>query len=121
MQYRLSIGGMSCAGCVGAVEKLLRGVAGVDSAEVNFAEHSALVNGDVPIEQLIAAVFDGGYEAAELKSLEEEQEERERVDSARYRQHIRQSIISGTVGIILMAGAMSGWFPPIVSEYGQYF
>ncbi|MCW8983159.1 MAG: heavy metal translocating P-type ATPase, partial [Gammaproteobacteria bacterium] len=121
MQYRLSIGGMSCAGCVGAVEKLLRGVAGVDSAEVNFAEHSALVNGDVPIEQLIAAVFDGGYEAAELKSLEEEQEERERVDSARYRQHIRQSIISGTVGIILMAGAMSGWFPTIVSEYGQYF
>lgn len=121
MQYRLSIGGMSCAGCVAAVEKLLRDVPGVDQAEVNFAEHSAVIDGDVQIQQLIDTVVDGGYEAAELKSLEVEQAEREAADSASYVRHIRQALISGIVGSVLMVGAMSGWFPQIASEHGQQF
>lgn len=121
MQYRLSIGGMSCAGCVAAVEKLLREIPGVEQAEVNFAEHSAVVEGDVAIQQLIDAVVNGGYAAAELKSLEEEQAEREAADSASYTQHIRQAIIAGSIGSVLMVGAMSGWFPQIASEHGQQF
>ena len=121
MQYRLSIGGMSCAGCVASVEKLLRAEPGVESVEVNFAEHSAVVDGDVEIQQLINAVFAGGYEAAELKSLEEEQSEREAADSASYDQHIRQTIIAGFVGAVLMVGSMAGWFPQIASENGQLF
>lgn len=121
MQYRLSIGGMSCAGCVAAVEKLLREIPGVEQAEVNFAEHSAVVEGDVAIQQLIDAVVSGGYAAAELKSLEEEQAEREAADSASYTQHIRQAIIAGSIGSVLMVGAMSGWFPQIASEHGQQF
>ncbi|MCK4574531.1 MAG: copper-translocating P-type ATPase, partial [candidate division Zixibacteria bacterium] len=121
MQYRLSIGGMSCAGCVASVEKLLRGVPGAESVEVNFAEHSAVVDGDIEIQQLIDAVFAGGYEAAELKSLEEEQSEREAADSASYRQHIHQTIIAGSVGTVLMVGSMAGWFPQIASEHGQQF
>jgi Cu+-exporting ATPase len=121
MQYRLSIGGMSCAGCVASVEKLLRGVSGVASAEVNFAEHTALVEGDVALSQLINAVVDGGYQAAEMKSLEEEQSDRERTDALHYSQHIRQAVIAGSVGTILMVGSMSGWFPQIASEHGQLF
>ncbi len=121
MQYRLSIGGMSCAGCVASVEKLLRWVPGAESVEVNFAEHSAVVDGDIEIQQLIDAVFAGGYEAAELKSLEEEQSEREAADSASYRQHIHQTIIAGSVGTVLMVGSMAGWFPQIASEHGQQF
>jgi len=121
MQYRLSIGGMSCAGCVASVEKLLRAAPGVESVEVNFAEHSAVVDGDIEIQQLISAVFDGGYEAAELKSLEEEQSEREAADSASYDRHIRQTIIAGSVGGLLMVGSMAGWFPQIASENGQLF
>ncbi|NOR51912.1 MAG: heavy metal translocating P-type ATPase, partial [Gammaproteobacteria bacterium] len=121
MQYRLSIGGMSCAGCVASVEKLLRGVPGIEAVEVNFAEHSAVVDGDVEIQQLINVVFAGGYEAAELKSLEEEQAEREAADSASYRKHIHQTIIAGSVGALLMVGSMAGWFPQIASEHGQQF
>ncbi len=37
----LSIGSMSCAGCVATVEQALLKVPGVTSASVNFAEHTA--------------------------------------------------------------------------------
>ena len=39
----LSVGGMSCAGCVATVEKALQGVTGVEEANVNFADHTATV------------------------------------------------------------------------------
>ena len=62
---RLSIGSMSCAGCVAAVEKALQSVAGVDSAAVNFAEHTAEVRGDVDTAALCKAVVDAGYKVIE--------------------------------------------------------
>jgi Cu+-exporting ATPase len=71
-QIHLSIGGMSCAGCVAAVEKALQAVPGVDEAAVSFAEHTALVSGAVDVDTLVKAVVDAGYEAAELKSLDDE-------------------------------------------------
>ena len=46
---RLSVLGMRCAGCVGEVEGALRAVSGVTSADVNFADHTALVNGQADI------------------------------------------------------------------------
>jgi len=42
---RLSILGMRCAGCVSAVEGALAAVTGVESVNVNFADHSARVMG----------------------------------------------------------------------------
>ena len=46
---RLSIGSMSCAGCVASVEKALQQVEGVTSASVNFAEHTAEAEGSVAV------------------------------------------------------------------------
>ena len=43
-EYRLSIGGMACAGCVSAVEEALTGVVGVQSAVVNLGERTANVS-----------------------------------------------------------------------------
>ena len=60
----LSISGMSCAGCVAAVENTLRGVPGVVAAQVNFADRSAQVSGAVTADTLIAAVRAAGYDAA---------------------------------------------------------
>jgi Cu+-exporting ATPase len=57
---RLSISGMSCAGCVTTVENALRGVPGVNEASVNFAEHTATVTGDVDPQTLVQAVVDAG-------------------------------------------------------------
>ena len=53
---RLSISGMSCAGCVATVENALKNVPGVTEAAVNFAEHTATVHGNVDPKALVAAV-----------------------------------------------------------------
>ncbi len=59
----LRIGGMTCASCVGRVEKALRAVPGVLDASVNLATEKATVHGGDPA-RLAAAVRDAGYEAA---------------------------------------------------------
>jgi Cu+-exporting ATPase len=63
---RLAITGMRCAGCVASVEKALRAVPGVQSAEVNFADLSALVSGNATANDLVRAVAQAGYQASEI-------------------------------------------------------
>ena len=61
----ISVGGMTCASCVGRVEKALRKVPGVLSASVNLATESARiqVQGDASMEALLRrAVRDAGYD-----------------------------------------------------------
>ncbi len=119
--HRLSIGGMSCAGCVAAVEDALRKVPGVTQANVNFAEHTAEVRGEAAPAVLIKAVVDAGYEAAELKGLEDEQEEREAREMAEYRALLKMAGAAAIVGFPLMIGGWFGWFPPLVTDNGQVF
>jgi Cu+-exporting ATPase len=62
----LDIGGMTCASCVGRVEKALHRVPGVTAAEVNLATEVATVRFDptqVRPEELTAAVTRAGYMA----------------------------------------------------------
>jgi Cu+-exporting ATPase len=64
--FELAIGGMTCASCVGRVEKALRAVPGVIEASVNLATEKANVRGvrgAVDSTVLIAAVQKAGYEA----------------------------------------------------------
>ena len=63
----LDIHGMTCASCVGRVEKALAAVPGVASAEVNLATERATVHaykGAVSPASLVAAVTRAGYQAA---------------------------------------------------------
>jgi Cu+-exporting ATPase len=112
-QINLSIGGMSCAGCVASVEKALQAVPGVVEATVSFAEHTALVRGTVDVETLVRAVVDAGYEAAEMKSLDDEQAEREARELAQTRKLFRQATVAALVGFPLMAAGMAGWLPAL--------
>src|SRR4029077_2005137 len=62
----LAIGGMTCASCVGRVEKALRRVPGVAAAEVNLATEAATVQFQsalVDFDALPAAVPRAGYTA----------------------------------------------------------
>jgi Cu+-exporting ATPase len=104
---------MSCAGCVAAVEKALQGTPGVEEATVNFAEHTAQVIGDVDSDTLIKAVVDAGYEAAEIRSLDEEQAEREQKEQAQVRALFKKSAAAAVVGFPLMAAGMAGLLPPL--------
>ncbi|MFC0667192.1 heavy metal translocating P-type ATPase [Azotobacter chroococcum] len=61
----LSVTGMTCASCVGRVERVLRKVPGVTEASVNLASERARVRvlRGVPTTALIAAIERAGYEA----------------------------------------------------------
>jgi len=62
----LSIGGMTCASCVGRVEKALRAVPGVLKADVNLATETARIDAVATLApaSLIQAVEKAGYSAS---------------------------------------------------------
>ena len=63
----LSIEGMTCASCVGRVERALKAVPGVADAAVNLATEKASITTDAPIDRamLVKAVGDAGYTVSE--------------------------------------------------------
>jgi Cu+-exporting ATPase len=107
---RLSISGMSCAGCVATVESALKHVPGVAEASVNFAEHTATVRGQVKAAALVAAVQQAGYGAAELRGAQDESE-KAAAEQAHYRSLWRRFIVAALVGAPLMLAEPLGVMP----------
>ncbi len=67
----LDIEGMTCASCVGRVEKALKAVPGVTSASVNLATERATVrvaDGSSNASRLAEAVKAAGYTASEVRA-----------------------------------------------------
>lgn len=63
--FTLAIDGMSCASCVGSVEKAIKEVPGVSDVSVNLATGHARIyaeNGHNVVDDVITAVTDAGYE-----------------------------------------------------------
>ena len=119
---RLSIAGMSCAGCVSSVEKALAAVAGVDESSVNFAEQTAIIRGDTTATTLIQAIKNAGYNAAELVSSEADQlEQKQQSDEQHYRQLIRKAGAAALIGVPLFVLGMSGNLPELGSFSAQIF
>src|SRR3989344_5843429 len=117
---RLSISGMSCAGCVATVENALKSVSGVAEATVNFAEHTASVRGEVAASMLISAVKQAGYDAAELRGVDDESG-KEVAEFAHYRQLLRKALAAAVVGLPLMLAEPLGLLPHLSSMGGQLF
>jgi Cu+-exporting ATPase len=109
---RLSIAGMSCAGCVSAVEKALAGVPGVESAQVDLGERTATVEGMAAVDALLAAIRHAGYDAAELTGTADE-EEKENLELLEYRGLWWRAVVAGVIGLLLFLTGMGGWLPPI--------
>jgi Cu+-exporting ATPase len=65
--FTLDIGGMTCASCVGRVEKALDKIPGIEAATVNLATEQARIrlktDSNTQIEDVIAQVQKTGYEA----------------------------------------------------------
>ncbi len=120
LTHRLSISGMSCAGCVSTVENALKNVPGVSEAAVNFAEHTATVQGNVDPQALVAAVTASGYGAAELRGAEDESE-KEAAELAHYRALWRKFIVAGVIGLPLMLAEPLGLMPMLDAPGGRIF
>ena len=67
----LSIEGMTCASCVGRVEKALKKIDGVESANVNLATEKAVVSSTQALNRkaLIEAINRAGFDVAPLQSI----------------------------------------------------
>ncbi len=80
-RINLSLFGMHCSSCAGIIEKSLKKVPGVVSANVNFAAEKALVVFDESLANtkvLTEAVANAGYKAEEVDAKDREYETRKR-------------------------------------------
>jgi Cu+-exporting ATPase len=111
---------MSCAGCVSSVEGALQAVAGVSAASVNFAEHTAIAEGDAPAQSLIDAVRAAGYDAAELIS-EADESEKEAAELAYYRSLLKKAAFAAVVGFPQFVFGMAGFLPTFETSSGRLF
>ncbi|MCB8890519.1 heavy metal translocating P-type ATPase [Vreelandella malpeensis] len=101
---RLSIGGMTCAGCVKSVQRALAATPGVETASVNFATHVAQVAGHAERQALIDAVAGAGYQAEPIVDLREAERARAKQDAATYRQRLHGSAVALSLAVPLMLG-----------------
>lgn len=106
----LLIEGASCGSCVAKIEGALRAVVGVDTAEMNFAQRTASVTGNVSSEQLIKAVERAGYNAKTRKNESDEDvlEEKEQADLSYYKRLMREMTIALILGVPLMVYSVIG-------------
>ncbi len=100
----LLIDGASCGSCVKKIETALQQVAGVEQAEMNFAQRTVSVSGTSNSDALILAVEKAGYSAIVSLAQNEEQalSEKEAADWAYYKKLMRDMIFALSLGIPLM-------------------
>ena len=81
----LAVEGMTCASCVGRVEKVLQAVPGVTEVTVNLATERAHVRGSVDSNMLAAAITAAGYTAQpiDVGSSADDEAANERKDAER--------------------------------------
>ena len=98
------IEGASCASCVNKIEKALAGVEGVTGVEMNFAQRTVTIDGDVNSHALIDSVKDIGYDATPMNSVSEQDalDEKAQADEAHYKKLMRNMVIALGLGIPLM-------------------
>jgi len=117
---RLSVLGMRCAGCVAAVETALREVPGVQRAEVNFADHSAVVSGEATPAALKRALQEAGYDGAVMEGLDDLQVQDEQ-EAERYLALLHKAKVAAGLGVPLMLGAHLDWLPVLGTAAGSVF
>ena len=124
-QHSLAIDGMRCAGCVSAVEKALKNVPGVTSASVNFAQHTAQVEGNAQSDDLIKAVANAGYRASALQDeAPEDSDARQQAEFAHYRKLLHKSWFALAVAIPALAfgspAMLGGAMPHALMQPASY-
>ncbi len=120
----LDITGMTCAGCVGRVERALANVPDVATATVNFATRQAHVVGDpvkVRPEDLVAAVVAAGYGAAAPAASAAAAVGRTTAEKSERRELLRDLAIAAAVTVpLLVLGMAHGGIPFADTPAGRF-
>ncbi|MCH8892070.1 MAG: copper-translocating P-type ATPase [Chloroflexi bacterium] len=118
----LNIGGMTCATCVGHVEKALRKVPGVSQANVNLVVERATVEfvpGIAQLSDLQAAVEGAGYRVEGFNDSGDQERELERLSKVKEIRELRSRLLfAGTGAILLFLGTFDA-FPWVSNFMGQ--
>jgi Au+-exporting ATPase len=115
-EVRLRIEGMTCASCVGRVERALKAVPGVASAEVNLASETATVTGTADLSQLIDAVAGVGYVARAQDAAGETAEAVDERKESERRQLLRDLAISLALALPVFLLEMGSHFFGVVHD-----
>ncbi|MBR9787360.1 MAG: copper-translocating P-type ATPase [Vibrionaceae bacterium] len=111
-QLQLLIQGMTCASCVSSVEKALTKVEGVEKAQVNLAEQSALVfatqDSEALHEAIVESVRQAGYQAEILQDAATQQEKQAQQQVAQQKRFKFDAIAGLVVGAPLMLWGVVG-------------
>jgi Cu+-exporting ATPase len=125
----ITVGGMTCAACQSHVQRALEHAPGVEKAAVNLMTGQAMVSFDpqkTTPPALVEAILDTGYEASlppAGRTAFEEQEEREREQSAEAHEQGIKAIVSlalGAIAMILSMRAMPGPAHPMGDPVTRY-
>ena len=117
---RLSISGMTCAGCVASIENAIKGVKAVTSANVNLVERTATIAGNVQANTVIKAIRNAGYDAAQLSGLDDEAH-KEEAEQKYYQRLIKQASLAALLGLPLFVLSMAGLLPDLSASSGRVF
>ncbi|PZU92532.1 MAG: heavy metal translocating P-type ATPase [Chelatococcus sp.] len=116
----LDIEGMSCASCVGRVEKALANVPGVLAANVNLATNRATVRalGEADLAaKLVAAVEKAGYEAQLPEPTGAAGEQREKAQAAEQAALLRAVMIAAAATLPLVVIEMGSHLVPSLHHW----
>ncbi|WON76126.1 copper-exporting P-type ATPase CopA [Serratia sp. UGAL515B_01] len=105
---QLLLSGMTCASCVSKVQAAIQSVSGVEIVQVNLAQRSALVTGNVAPQALVAAVEKAGYGAEIIQDETERRERQQQTAQAAMKRFRWQSALGLALGIPLMAWGVFG-------------
>jgi len=95
---RIDVEGMSCAVCVGHVEKAIMSIDGIESVVVNLALGKAEFKGDIPNETIIKAVDEAGYSGSQPIDFTK----RWGQEKQAARKNLKMSVIGLSLGLIAM-------------------
>ncbi|HEX2117092.1 MAG TPA: heavy metal translocating P-type ATPase [Alphaproteobacteria bacterium] len=121
----LAVSGMTCASCVGRVEKALRGVPGVTDVAVNLATEQARIRAFGAAETLLPALIEAVRRAGYSARMHSDASERAAADDAAVQRRARGELLRFVTGVILtlpmlieMAAHLAGahWrLPPLLA------
>lgn len=103
----VSIEGMTCASCVGRVERALKKVEGVQQANVNLATEQAWVQGNTQINSgdLIQAIKKAGYHAKQVEQNKSEQKDKKATEQQQLKRDLIISLILAIPVFVLEMGS----------------
>ncbi|GAA4650240.1 heavy metal translocating P-type ATPase [Kistimonas scapharcae] len=104
--FHLAVPGMSCASCVGKIEKALRRVAGVKAVAVNLGEREVTVTGSAGMALLLESLSKIGYPGEVIDSEEQARKKREQQEQQQYRHLLKHMAIALGLGVPLMVWGM---------------